>query len=129
MKIAEVSKKYDIPQETLRYYERANVIPSISRDAGGIRNYSEEDCKWIEQAKCLRSAGLSVESIAEYRRLFIIGDSTFSERCELLKNEREKLIAQRKSIDDAIERLDFKIGRYEIAVKTGTLSWESCDKQ
>ncbi len=123
MKIAEVSKRYGIPQETLRYYERVNVIPKIARE-NGIRNFTEDDCIWVQFAKCLRAAGLSVEAIIEYRRLTLIGDSTIEARCELLKSEREKLIDQKRSIDEALELLNYKVSRYEEAVKTGVLSWD-----
>ena len=69
MKIAEVSERYGIPQDTLRYYEREGVIPEIKRGNGNIRDYSEEDCKAIVFAQCLKAAGFSVEDIVEYRRL------------------------------------------------------------
>lgn len=31
MKISEVSKKYDIPVDTLRYYEKAGLLPNVKR--------------------------------------------------------------------------------------------------
>ena len=43
MYIAEVSQKYAIPQDTLRYYERIGLIPSVTRNKSGIRDYTEED--------------------------------------------------------------------------------------
>ena len=42
MTIKEVSEKYDISQDTLRYYERVGLIPAVSRTSGGIRNYDDE---------------------------------------------------------------------------------------
>lgn len=33
MTIAEVSKKYDISADTLRYYERVGMIPPVTRTA------------------------------------------------------------------------------------------------
>ena len=42
MTIKEVSEKYRISQDTLRYYERVNVIPAVKRTSGGIRDYQEE---------------------------------------------------------------------------------------
>ena len=38
MTIKEVSEKYGISQDTLRYYERVNVIPKVTRTSGGIRD-------------------------------------------------------------------------------------------
>lgn len=124
MTIKEVSEKYGLSQDTLRYYEKIGVIPPVTRTAGGIRNYTEQDIGWVENAVCMRSAGLPVEVIAEYCRLFSMGDSTIGARLELLTEQRKKLIEQKEQLEKEISRLDYKIGRYEIAVKTGVLSWE-----
>ena len=69
MTISEVSKRYGISQDTLRYYERVGVIPPVRRTKSGVRDYSEEDCGWVELAACMRSAGLPLETLAEYVRL------------------------------------------------------------
>ncbi len=124
MTIKEVSKKYGLSQDTLRYYEKIGVIPPVTRTSGGIRNYTEQDIGWVENAVCMRNAGLPVEVIAEYCRLFSMGDSTIGARLELLTEQRKKLIEQKEQLEAEISRLDYKIGRYEIAVKTGVLSWE-----
>ena len=83
MTIKEVSQKYNISQDTLRYYERVGMIPKVTRTASGIRDYQESDLSWVELVICMRSAGLPVEAL-----------------------------------------IDYKISRYEVAVKTGKLSWE-----
>ena len=77
MTIKEVCEKYGITPDTLRYYERVGVIPTVARTKGGIRDYSEEDIRWVENAICMRSAGLPVEMLIEYVQLFREGDSTF----------------------------------------------------
>lgn len=124
MTIKEVSEKYGLSQDTLRYYEKIGVIPPVTRTSGGIRNYTKKDIGWVENAVCMRNAGLPVEVIAEYCRLFSMGDSTIGARLELLTEQRKKLIEQKEQLEAEISRLDYKIGRYEIAVKTGVLSWE-----
>lgn len=53
MTIAEVSKKYDLTQDTIRYYEKIGLIPAIPRTKNGIRNFNEESCRWIEFIKCM----------------------------------------------------------------------------
>ena len=57
MTIAEVSRKYDISADTLRYYERIGLIPPVPRTRGGLRDYGEESCGWIQLMKCMRAAG------------------------------------------------------------------------
>lgn len=123
MTIKEVSGKYGISQDTLRYYERVGMIPQVTRTSGGIRNYSEEDLKWVELAMCMRSAGLPIEGIVEYVRLFSEGDVTISARLALLMTQRKALLEQRRQIDETLNRLNHKIQKYEEAVETGTLQW------
>lgn len=125
MTIREVSEKFGITQDTLRYYERAGMIPPVTRTAAGIRDYSEEDLKWVELAKCMRSAGLPVDTLAEYVRLFREGDHTIPDRLALLQAQRRALLDQQRQIGETLARLEYKISRYENALETGTLDWNS----
>lgn len=124
MTIKEVSEKFGISQDTLRYYERVGMIPHVTRTAGGIRNYQESDLGWVEMALCMRSAGLPIEAMIEYVKLFQEGDETIPARLQLLLDQREALIEQKAQIDSTLKRLNYKISRYERAVETGELTWE-----
>ncbi len=127
MTIKEVGEKYGISSDTLRYYERIGMIPPVERTESGIRNYTEKDLSWIELVLCMRNAGLPIEAIIEYVKLFKMGDKTFEARLNLLTEQREALIEQKKKIDIMLERLNYKIARYEIAVETGKLTWDAED--
>lgn len=116
MTIAEASKKFNLTTDTLRYYERIGLIPSVNRTSGGIRNYTEEDCRWVEFIKCMRSAGLPVDVLIEYVHLFQQGDSTAEARKLLLIEQRRVLTEKMEEISKTLERLDIKIERYEKAV-------------
>ena len=113
MTIAEVSRKYDISPDTLRYYERIGLIPPVPRSRSGIRDYDEESCGWIELMKCMRSAGVQIEALIEYVALFYHGDETLGARKELLIEQRNQLIDKRDQIQQSIERLNEKIDKYE----------------
>ncbi len=124
MTIAQVSRIYGLSADTLRYYERIGMIPPVHRTESGLRDYTEEDCNWVELARCMRAAGLPVEVMIEYVRLTRMGDGTIAQRRDLLLEQRGKLLKQREAVDSTIERLEYKISRYDEAVKTGILSWE-----
>lgn len=81
--IAQVSAMFGLSQDTLRYYERVGLIPCVNRKSG-IRDYTEEDLKWVEFVKCMRSAGLPIEALIEYVSMFMQGDSTVEARKSLL---------------------------------------------
>lgn len=113
MTIAEVSKKYDLTPDTLRYYERIGLIPSVTRTSGGIRDYGEMDCRWVEFVKCMRSAGLPVDVLTEYVSLSQHGNATYSARKALLVEQRRLLAEKIEGMRATLERLDMKIERYE----------------
>jgi len=83
MTISQVSQKYDITADTLRYYERIGLIPHVPRNKSGIRDYDEESCRWIELMKCMRKAGVQIEALIEYVALFQKGDDTLDARMQI----------------------------------------------
>jgi DNA-binding transcriptional MerR regulator len=113
MTIAEVAKKYGLTPDTLRYYERVGLLPNVRRTSGGIRDYSEEDCRWVEYIKCMRSAGVSVETLIEYVKLFHEGSKTIAARKKLLLEQREQIVARINEMNDVLAKLDWKLDGYE----------------
>lgn len=113
MTITEVSKKYDITPDTLRYYERIGLIPPVPRTRGGIRDYDEESCRWIELMKCMRRAGVQIEALIEYVALFKQGDETLDARKAILIEQRSQLVDRMEDMQASLERLNEKIRLYE----------------
>lgn len=113
MTISEVSKKYKLSQDTLRYYEKIGMLSRVPRNKNGIRNYDEKSCNRIEFIKCMRDAGVEIEALLEYMELFEKGKSTAKRRKEILEEQREKLLEKQKNITTSLERLDYKIKLYK----------------
>ena len=124
MTIKEVSEKYAVSQDTLRYYERIGLIPPVARTTGGIRNYTESDIGWVETAVCMRGAGVPIEALIEYVKLYQEGDATFEARRQLLQEQYDHLEEQKQQIEQTMNRLQYKISRYEKALETGVLTWD-----
>lgn len=113
MTITEVSRKYGLSADTLRYYERVGLIPKVNRNKSGVRNYTQEDCNWVEFIKCMRGAGLPIEVLIDYVEMFQQGDSTVNARKELLIDQRKALAEKIEEMKNTLARLDYKIDRYE----------------
>lgn len=116
MTITEVSEQFELSQDTLRYYERVGLIPRVNRNKSGMRDYTEDDCRWVEFVKCMRNAGLPIEVLIEYLGLYQQGDETIEARKELLVEQSKQLMARMDDMKSTLERLDYKIERYELAV-------------
>ena len=72
MTIKEIAEKFDITTDTLRYYERIGLIPSVPRTASGIRDFDEVTINWVEFAHRFKKAGVPLEGIVEYVKLALL---------------------------------------------------------
>lgn len=113
MTIAEVSKKVNLSADTLRYYERIGLIPEVNRTESGIRNYTEEDLGWIEFSKCMRNAGMSIEALIEYIKLYKKGDVTLEARKQLLISQKDVIKERLEEIQNTFDKINYKIKNYE----------------
>ena len=118
MTIAEVSKKYELSADTLRYYERIGLVPPVPRHKSGIRDYDTESCQWVELMKCMRSAGVQIEALIEYVALFQQGDETIGARKALLIEQRDQLVERMAEMQRSLDRLNDKIERYDQGLMT-----------
>lgn len=116
MKIAEVSKRYDISADTLRYYERVGLLCHVPRTDSGIREYNEMNCSTIEFLKCMRAAGVSIEALIEYMDLFDEGEDTAPARKALLEEQRDLVRARIADLQAGLDRLNYKIANYETII-------------
>ncbi len=122
MTIKEVSEQFGISADTLRFYERVGAIPPVTRSKSGKRDYQADDIGWVQLAICMRSAGCSIDVLTKYIELAQKGDSTNAARLDLLTEQREKLVEQRKQLDETIDVLNYKISVYEEKLKDANIA-------
>lgn len=113
MTIAEAGRQFDLSADTLRYYERIGLIPPVNRTPGGLRDYTEQDLRWVEFIKCMRSAGISIETLVEYVSLFRQGKDTIQARKSLLLEQRRQIANHIEELQTVLNRLDQKLDGYE----------------
>ncbi|MBC1544471.1 MerR family transcriptional regulator [Listeria marthii] len=113
MSIKEASEKSGVSADTIRYYERIGLIPPVHRNENGVRKFGAEDLRWIQFSRQMRRAGLSIEALIDYLALFREGEHTLEARAELLKEQRIDLKNRIDVMQDALDRLDFKIDNYD----------------
>lgn len=113
MNISTVAKEMNLSPSTIRYYERIDLLPPITRNEAGVRTFSTEDLKWIDFIACMRTAGLSLEVLKQYTDLVRVGDESLEERKEILIEERKQLLKKKEEMEKVLDRLDYKIEDYE----------------
>ncbi|BCP57146.1 MerR family transcriptional regulator [Streptococcus suis] len=117
MNIKEVCEVTGLSADTIRYYERIGLVPKIARKSSGVRDFAENDIAILEFVRCFRSAGMSIERLIEYMGLVQAGDSTVEARIDLLKEEQEELRSRLLEIQQALDRLDYKIENYQTILR------------
>lgn len=109
--IGEFSKLTGLGIHTLRYYEHENlIIPDCN--SSNRRRYSERDIAWIDFIKRLKDTGMPIKEIKRYAELRADGESTFSERMEILIQHRQALNEQILQLQEHQSKLDDNIAFY-----------------
>ena len=113
MNIKKVSDLTGVSADTIRYYERIGLIPPVTRNQSGIRDFTEREIGLLEFVRCFRKAGVSVEALIDYVTLLEEGEGTEEARLAILKEQAEKLDARLAELQAARERLAYKIDNYQ----------------
>ena len=100
--IAQVSEKFDVTKETLRYWERLRLLPEIPRNESGYRDYGEHELNWIFFIQTMRKAGVSIEALVEFVELY-----------RLKTNTRAAQKQQKREIEKTLNYLNYKLDNFE----------------
>lgn len=121
MNIKKVSEQLEITPDTIRYYERIGLVPPINRNKNGVRDFTDLDIQRLDFIKCMRHAGLSIESLHEYMHLYSLNDDrTIPTRKRILEEEAEKLDERIASLQETRAYLQHKINVYDSQLTQAT---------
>jgi DNA-binding transcriptional MerR regulator len=111
--IAEAAHLSGLSIDTLRYYERIELIDPPARDSGGRRAYSEEDLAWLGFLTKLRTTGMPIRLMREYAKLRHQGMATATRRKNILIEHRRDVQSRIADLQACLEVLNYKITNYE----------------
>lgn len=115
MTIGKMSKKTNLPESTLRYYEKKKLL-IVERDNNGRRVYSESDVEWIKFIRRLKETGMMLKDIQHYSELRYSGRETMPERLAMLQIHREYVLEQQLKWEEYLQNLDNKIEYYKESI-------------
>jgi len=133
MKIKEAAEMFGLTIDTLRYYERIEIIPPIKRDSSGYREYHTQDLNWIFLVTSLRKAGISIESLIEFSRLSQIKNETDVEQAQkdVLMEQLTELNDKITELSETKKLLEYKIDSFDEHIaqfKLGNISPNNIEK-
>lgn len=115
MTIGEIAEKTNLPESTLRYYEKKGLI-KVTRNNSGRREYEESDIEWIKFIRRLKETGMRLCDIQKYSELRYRGKSTMPERLEILETHRKYVLEQQLKWKAYLQNLDDKIEFYKKSI-------------
>jgi DNA-binding transcriptional MerR regulator len=110
--ISEAAAKFNIPESTLRYYEKKGLLPLIERDEAGRRLFSEDQTALLETIICLKSTHMPISGIKQYIDWVVEGNNTIALRFEMMKNHKEAVLDEISLMTKSLKGIDEKITRY-----------------
>ncbi|MFI7679625.1 MerR family transcriptional regulator [Actinophytocola sp. NPDC049390] len=111
--IAEAAHRSGLSIDTLRYYERIQLIEPPARDSGGRRAYTDDDLVWLGFLTKLRMTGMPIRMMREYAKLRHQGVSSAGRRKQILVEQRTEVLSRIAELNSCLDVLNYKIANYE----------------
>lgn len=112
LSISEASAKLNIPESTLRYYEKKGLLPLIERDDAGRRLFSENQMALLETVVCLKNTHMPISQIKQYMDWIIEGNRTLETRLDMMQKHKQAVLDEISLMQESLKGIDFKITRY-----------------
>lgn len=116
--IGEVSKMFNIPVSTLRYYDSEGLFPNLERKSG-IRVFSDHEVDTLHMIECLKKTGLEIREIRQFINWTKEGPSSYAKRKQLMEQQRDSVEEQIRAMQKNLAMIKFKCWYYEEALKDG----------
>lgn len=118
--IGEVSRMFDLPASTLRYYDKEGLLPHIQRQGTGIRRFDQRTIEALRVIECLKKSGMEIKDIKQFMAWCAEGPATYGQRLELFRQQRAKVEQEMARLEKTLAMIDFKCWYYSQAVATGS---------
>lgn len=116
--IGQISKIFDLPVSTLRYYDKEGLFPNMERTSG-IRKFSESEIEALHVIECLKKTGMEIKDIKQFMDWCAEGPSTYSNRKKLFEDRKKALEEQLQELEKNMAMINFKCWYYEQAISDG----------
>jgi DNA-binding transcriptional MerR regulator len=114
--IGEVAKRFNLTISTLRYYDKEGLIPNLTKNSNGLRQFSEENLDTIHLIECLKFAGMQIKDIKIFIEWCNLGDSTLELRRNMFDEVSIAIKEKQRQINETLEMLQYKQAYYGKAV-------------
>lgn len=120
----EATLRTGMSYDTIKFYCNKGLVPNVSRDKNNYRIFDDKNINWLISLSCLKNCGMSIADMQQYLNYCLEGQISIPQRQAMLTNEKEKLLQQLATIQDALHYIDEKQAFYT-AVLAGEVEYIS----
>ena len=117
MNLKEATARSGLSVYTIRFYQKADMLPRILRDTRGWRSFGPESAEWLRNLERLRCTGMPLKDMRRFAVLVHRGapasSDAASERLAILQRHSELLKQRQADLDDCKNYLSKKIDIYQ----------------
>ena len=117
--IGQLSKMFDLPVSTLRYYDKEGLFLDLQRTSG-IRKFNDRLVEALRVIECLKKSGLEIKDIRQFMKWCEEGPSTYQKRKDMFEKQKENIEAEMEKLNRTLCMIKFKCWYYEQALKDGS---------
>ena len=114
--MVEISKMFQLPISTVRYYDKEGLFPHLKR-VNGVRQFSESEIETLRVIDCLKKSGLEIKEIKEYMSLCSLGNTTLKQRKEIFEKQKEEVLQEMEKLQKVLSMLNYKCWYYDQAIE------------
>src|SRR5699024_2526153 len=98
--VKDVARMLDLSEHTVRYYTDKGLVPNLQRDEHNNRLFDDTSLSWLLAVKFLRHGNMTIEDIKTYIDLCLLGESTITERYNIISRQREMALRQLEEVKE-----------------------------
>ncbi|HCB99966.1 MAG TPA: MerR family transcriptional regulator [Ruminococcaceae bacterium] len=110
--IKQVAEKTGLSIYTLRFYDKAGLLPFVARNQAGYRTFTDGDLLLLHTICCLKGVGMKISGIRHYIELVMAGPDTVEDRLKLLTDLRTTVVEKQRQIAENLQHIDAKLHLY-----------------
>ncbi|ANS48983.1 MerR family transcriptional regulator [Bacillus cereus] len=117
--ISDIAKKTGLSTDTIRYYEKINLLPPAKRNENNNRQYVQLDVDRILFINHLKRTQMPLHTIQKYMEF---SRAKNDEACKAILEEHQKqIIIQLTDLQTTLDIINYKITHFE-RIKTGKVN-------
>lgn len=111
--IGELSRMFDLPSSTLRYYEEIGVLGAVEKNKAGQRCYTKEHVDRLHAIHCFKQAGMTLGQLKQLFEYEVDEAAHIDDIIGLLADQEQRVQEQMRQLELVYGQICRKVEYYK----------------